>query len=888
MAVPGSAFKMKCPSCEAGVTIKDASLAGKKVECPKCKFRFVVEAPAGKPPEPEGSDEKPAAPVPKPKLKPAAAKSSKNKPLPKREDEADGEVKKKLKKQKKAKSNMTLIIGAGLGVLAIGILAVAFFTGMFDGEETSTPAPKGGGQAKVTPKKDGTNPDGKDPNDPDVGKVDPNTPKIEPPRVKIDPVAADITNLLPEDSEWVMTIDGSQFVKTPIGSVLFDNGGDPARAFKRWMGFAGSDIERVACAGNQKTSFFGIIRLKKDLKLEDLQLAMQIDPTARPAGKRYYHSIKSNELFRLLNDYLLVKVKQTGVKMPQPADAQPMALALLDPKTLVIADQPAIESFLKADLKRKFQTTYVPPQVLVPPTKDAKEPTETKTDPMPKGGGEAPKKETKPSSTSNPSFLSVAPALKVMMFQVDEGKPSVVSMATRVPDFDTTIRNATAGLKPTGVVLPKSPIVGIAVRRMDDGKLDVVAGVEFDRPEDSLRAAQSVQPMLGLFAGVLTEMFKVPVGVGGADSTMPMPKMVDANDSSMSPIARALFGLPAEKPRVLNAHQEGRGGIGTQPKGEGSPGMPDPNVPNVPPTSTLSVTTADKYLLIRLQVDWNPVYHDYISPGIRGRMDMMRGEALMITGKALWHTLSMPITAMEKTGTTPPAAFPRPADQARFGVPYPPDQRVSWMVDLLPSLGYDFVARNVRKEEAWNSQDNLQAGSAWIPEFLSRENPPSSWRALVPSLKGRELGATHFVGMSGIGLDAANFPDTPEYASKLGMLGYNRQTKFADVSDGLSNTIFMIQVPPNLQRAWIRGGGSTVQGIPETESIKPFITPVPGGKKGTHILMADGSIRFLSDTTSDTVLKALSTYKGGEKVDNLDAIAPLIQGDAKLVGPGKN
>src|SRR5260370_9985324 len=44
MAV-SSSFKQKCPSCEAMVAIKDPGLVGKKVECSKCKYRFVVEDP---------------------------------------------------------------------------------------------------------------------------------------------------------------------------------------------------------------------------------------------------------------------------------------------------------------------------------------------------------------------------------------------------------------------------------------------------------------------------------------------------------------------------------------------------------------------------------------------------------------------------------------------------------------------------------------------------------------------------------------------------------------------------------------------------------------------------------------------------------------------------
>src|SRR5262245_39484314 len=43
-----SSFKQQCPSCEALVPIKDGSLVGKKVDCPKCKYRFVVEDPVAK------------------------------------------------------------------------------------------------------------------------------------------------------------------------------------------------------------------------------------------------------------------------------------------------------------------------------------------------------------------------------------------------------------------------------------------------------------------------------------------------------------------------------------------------------------------------------------------------------------------------------------------------------------------------------------------------------------------------------------------------------------------------------------------------------------------------------------------------------------------------
>ena len=40
-----ASFKQQCPSCEAWVPIRDPNLIGKKIDCPKCKYRFVVEDP---------------------------------------------------------------------------------------------------------------------------------------------------------------------------------------------------------------------------------------------------------------------------------------------------------------------------------------------------------------------------------------------------------------------------------------------------------------------------------------------------------------------------------------------------------------------------------------------------------------------------------------------------------------------------------------------------------------------------------------------------------------------------------------------------------------------------------------------------------------------------
>ena len=76
-------------------------------------------------------------------------------------------------------------------------------------------------------------------------------------------------------------------------------------------------------------------------------------------------------------------------------------------------------------------------------------------------------------------------------------------------------------------------------------------------------------------------------------------------------------------------------------------------------------------------------------------------------------------------------------------------------------------------------------------------------------------------------------------------------------------------------------GGATVMGVPEKNSIRPFLVQHEE-KKGAVAIMADGSIRFIPATISDTDFKALCTIHGGEKVD-LDKETALIAGAKEAV-----
>src|SRR5262249_34373699 len=130
----GTSFKQQCPSCEAMVPIRDPGLIGRKIDCPKCKYRFVVE-------EPEGDDEdaKPDKKKAGDKGKAGAKGPSKAGPRRRGEDEDD-----RPSKKKKGGGSMMLILGGGLAVVAVVAIVVAavMFSGG-DGSSSNSPSNPG-------------------------------------------------------------------------------------------------------------------------------------------------------------------------------------------------------------------------------------------------------------------------------------------------------------------------------------------------------------------------------------------------------------------------------------------------------------------------------------------------------------------------------------------------------------------------------------------------------------------------------------------------------------------------------------------------------------------------------------------------------------------------
>src|SRR5207249_1932268 len=146
-----------------------------------------------------------------------------------------------------------------------------------------------------------------------------------------------------------------------------------------------------------------------------------------------------------------------------------------------------------------------------------------------------------------------------------------------------------------------------------------------------------------------------------------------------------------------------------------------------------------------------------------------------------------------------------------------------FFAELLPYLGRPINGTPINTGFAWYYSDprtdpkeaatcrNAEAAGGWVPEFLVPYYPPSSWRATSQLAPEHVFGGTNFVAIAGVGPDAARYnPSNPAHQKLVGISGYDWGSKVEEVTDGLANTIFLMQVPPGFSRPWAAGGGATV------------------------------------------------------------------------------
>jgi prepilin-type N-terminal cleavage/methylation domain-containing protein len=211
------------------------------------------------------------------------------------------------------------------------------------------------------------------------------------------------------------------------------------------------------------------------------------------------------------------------------------------------------------------------------------------------------------------------------------------------------------------------------------------------------------------------------------------------------------------------------------------------------------------------------------------------------------------------------------------GTALPPDQRFSYLLVLLPYTEAQKKYSQLTPTERWDSPAN----AAVMADFLALLYQCPDWTTYrwrpTPDRSDPQRGHlahTNYVGVAGLGADAATLPDDDRRA---GILGYDRRLKVEQVKDGLANTLLILETARDVG-PWLRGGPSTVRGVDPTDSPavgdgRPFggmhladgrfSSKTPGGG---HALLADGSTRKLSDGMDAGILGKLATTAGGEDV----------------------
>jgi hypothetical protein len=185
----------------------------------------------------------------------------------------------------------------------------------------------------------------------------------------------------------------------------------------------------------------------------------------------------------------------------------------------------------------------------------------------------------------------------------------------------------------------------------------------------------------------------------------------------------------------------------------------------------------------------------------------------------------------------------------------PTEERLSWLAAVLPYLEQPATYESLAPSRPWDAEENRRAVQTRLKIFLC---PRNDQRA-----EDGQPALTHYVGMAGVGTDAALLPVTDPRA---GAFGYDRRARFPDAfRDGIGMTILVIETA-SANGPWAQGGPATVRGL-DPESHPPF------GKRGQFgdsrsagvcAAFADASVRFLD--CRPRTFEALCTMAGGEAI----------------------
>lgn len=165
----------------------------------------------------------------------------------------------------------------------------------------------------------------------------------------------------------------------------------------------------------------------------------------------------------------------------------------------------------------------------------------------------------------------------------------------------------------------------------------------------------------------------------------------------------------------------------------------------------------------------------------------------------------------------------------------------SWRVLILPFLGQEALYNEYRFHEPWDGPHNKLLADKGADLFRCPSDAPENATPAGPT--------TSYVAVIG--------PQT--------MWPGDRAVNFRDVTDGLSNTLLVVEAR-NSGIPWMEPRDFHVSQMAPTINSQSGQGISSNHVGGAHVLMGDGSARLLSDTLSLETIRALLTRDGGEVV----------------------
>ena len=199
----------------------------------------------------------------------------------------------------------------------------------------------------------------------------------------------------------------------------------------------------------------------------------------------------------------------------------------------------------------------------------------------------------------------------------------------------------------------------------------------------------------------------------------------------------------------------------------------------------------------------------------------------------------------------------------------PPEKRLSWMAALLPHMDLMSAAslpntaplpRGMALEsrldlsQAWDAAENRPVADTWLSWFVC----PASAATPIPG----EPGVTYYLGIGGVGKDAAGFSKDD---ARAGFFGYDRRITRADLTRGLSN-VMTVAESGTAGTPWAAGGPATVRCVlPEEQPAIGTGCPFGGlHSEGVNVLFADGRVQFIGARVDPVVWQAQATIQDKE------------------------